>query len=169
MIPATAIDLSVADEACVALQDIYLADETLKAWHKGRVYRVEFVTEEIVKAFPPPVIFVYVQSESTSYMNQCADLSVTLGVTFVHAVPKHRLLPEQPSLSGVVTAAKVMQRAHGQLRVSRYDNERRADSFTFQPIDYQDPIEVDGTVMSTHTFLTDYTYTGLPAATLQPA
>jgi hypothetical protein len=170
-VSASIFDLSPADEGCVAVQDILLSEPTLQEWHKNRVYRCHLVTDEVLKKFPPPVIFVSLVAEShVPKMGGCVDLTYTVAVTFVIAVPGTQLSAVDPSLSAVVTVAKsaFWKDQNKQLRVARYANDARAHTLVFQPEDYQEPGEIDKVPMLSHTFLIDCKLTDLPAATLVP-
>ena len=169
-IPATVFDLSPADKGCVAVQDILLADATLKEWHKLRVYRVDFISDEVMRKFPPPAIFVNLQAEEHEPKpGRCVTLRYTVAVTIVRAQPDVKLDPKDPALSSVVTVAKVALWTNPNLQVSRYSNVSLAETATFQALDYQGADEIDKTLMLSHSFLIDYSLSGLPVETLEPA
>ncbi|GEM_PF-3629065 len=170
MIPATVFDLSTADKGCIAVQDILLADDTLRDWHKLRVYRVDFLSDEVMRKFPPPAIFVNLQAEQhVPKPGKCVTLQYTVAVTLVRMAAEIKLDPKDPALSSVVTAAKVALWTNPNLQVARFSNESLAETATFQALDYQGADEIDKTLMLSHSFLIDYSLSGLPVETLAPA
>lgn len=163
MIPATIFDLSLPDEGCVALQDLILADPTLQEWHNNRVYRVHSVTDLVLKKFPPPAIYLMVVAEQSEYKpGPCVDWSYRLAVVSAISIEHVCLLPEEPSLSGVITRLKELVQENPQLKVARFSNAIKANAFGFQEQDYQEEGEAGGIPLLTHTFLIDYQRVGVP-------
>lgn len=172
MIPVAKFPLGLLDRAAEVVREDLYANDALRVWSQGRVYR------DHAGVIPRPgtlwpSIYVSVGTDRPEPQVGCSDLFFSIQVWLVWYLGP-TLGENDPSIASVVSASKAVLLANDQLvsASGRFDGLRQADKMTvphFDPIEYEGSVEVDGKFVMVRNFAANYVYKNLPSDTLEPA
>lgn len=168
-LPATKFALQLLDRAAVATRLIYYADEDLRKWSNGRIYRNEFAMVPSRGNLWPAIYVSLGVADEVTKVGDCVDLLWGITTSFVWHPTQEGLRDTEPSIASVVLHAKRLLKANDGLAVDLYDDENLADRGPeFDPTDLQGEVEVDGKFLLRQAFTANYQRLDAPASTLGP-